>query len=129
MLKKAKKEPGEDYQFETSTTATSMDALDTKKTCTESKSRSDYKNSDLPISADHKWTNAFMDTVILWAGGQPNIWSIPDETLAAALQEIFTIVYPDIQYEVTIHGAVFGVVRYCSPSFSLSSHCPSLKHG
>ncbi|KAF9224146.1 hypothetical protein BS17DRAFT_817050 [Gyrodon lividus] len=74
----------------------------TKKTHTggtKPKSRSDYKNSHLPVPADYKWTNAFMDTVILWAGGQLNIWSIPDETLAAALQEIFTTVDPDIQYE------------------------------
>jgi hypothetical protein len=109
-LKKAKTEPGKGTPVETS-----VDAVESKKTQaagTESKSRSDYKNSDLPIVVDHKWSNAFMDTVILWAGGQPNIWSIPDEALATALQKIFTVVYPDVQYEVTINSAVFGVVCY-----------------
>ncbi|KAH0832918.1 hypothetical protein J3R83DRAFT_11883 [Lanmaoa asiatica] len=122
VTKKAKMESGKESQVKMSTTVTSMDALDMKKTrtgATESKSRSDYKNSDLPIPVDHKWTNAFMDTIILWAGGQLNIWSIPDETLAVALQAIFTVVYPNIQYEVTIHGAVFGVawqrlLEWCS---------------
>lgn len=98
------------------------DAVESKKTQTESKSCSEYKNSDLPIPADHKWTNTFMDTVILWVGGQPNVWSIPDETLAAALQEIFTVVYPDVQYQVTVHSAVFGVVHHHPHSFFSSSH-------
>lgn len=109
-----------------------VDSIESKKTRTvdaESKSRSDYKNIDLPVPADNKWTNAFMDTVILWAGGQPNVWSIPDETLATALQEIFIAVYPDVPYEVTAHGAVFGVVCYHLRFFFLSSHCPSLKYG
>ncbi|KAH0835022.1 hypothetical protein J3R83DRAFT_10758 [Lanmaoa asiatica] len=103
VTKKAKTEPGKETQVKTSATMTPVDATETKK------SRSDYKNSDLPIPADLKWMNAFMDTVILWAGGQSNIWSIPDKTLAAALQEIFIAVYPDVEYEVTIHSAVFGV--------------------
>ena len=60
-----------------------------------------------------------MDTVILWAGGQSSIWSIPDETLATALQGIFSAIYPDVQYEVTVQGAVFGVVCYPIASFFL----------
>ncbi|KAF8431065.1 hypothetical protein L210DRAFT_861645 [Boletus edulis BED1] len=110
VLKKAKTEL---TPVETIGTATSVDVVESKtsKTAgTESKSRSDYKNSDLPITVDHRWTNAFMDTVILWAGGQPNIWSIPDETLATALQKIFAVVYPNVEHEVTTSSAVFGVV-------------------
>ncbi|KAF8545840.1 hypothetical protein OG21DRAFT_1528222 [Imleria badia] len=98
VAKKAKTEAGKETQVETCTTTTSADAVESKKTRTvgtESKSRSDYKNSDLPIPADHRWTNVFMDTAILWAGGQANVWSIPNETLATALQKIFTTVYPE----------------------------------
>ncbi|KAH0835465.1 hypothetical protein J3R83DRAFT_9104 [Lanmaoa asiatica] len=93
VAKKAKIEAAKETQVETGTTAASMDTIGSKKTQTagtEFKSRSDYKNSDLPVPADHRWANAFMDTAILWAGGQANVWSIPDETLAVALQEIFT---------------------------------------
>ena len=127
VAKKVKMEAGEETQVEMSTMTTmdSTDAIESKKTQTvgtKSKSRSEYKNSDLPVPADHKWTNAFMDTVILWAGGQPNTWSIPNETLATALQAIFAIVYPDVQYQVMVHGAVFGVVRCCLRSFLSSSH-------
>lgn len=131
VAKKVRTEAGGETQVKTSTTMNSKDAIESKKTQAagaESKSRSEYKNSDLPIPADHKWTNAFMDTVILWAGGQPNIWSISDETLATALQAIFAIVYPDVQYQVTIHGAVFGVVRRHLHSFFSSSHFPSLNY-
>lgn len=107
MPKKVKTEP-EDTSFGTKTT-----------TGVKNKSRSDYKNGDLPVPADQKWTNMFMDTVILWAGGQSSIWSIPDESLATALQDIFSVVYPDVEHEVTIHGAVFGVVRHPLISFFL----------
>jgi hypothetical protein len=122
--------PGPPYTQANPTTVTrtpSVDSIENKK------SRSDYKNCDLPIPVDHRWTTTFMDTAILWAGGQPNIWSIPDETLAAALQEIFNAVYPDVQYyEVTVYSAVFGVVRhdYCAHHFFLPSESCylSLKH-
>ncbi|KAF8550640.1 hypothetical protein OG21DRAFT_1524998 [Imleria badia] len=102
VVKKAKIEAGKETQAETRTTTASVDAAESKTTRTagtETKSHSEYKNSDLPIPADHRWTNAFMDTAILWAGGQANIWSIPDETLVAALQKIFTAVYPNVQYK------------------------------
>jgi len=130
VAKKTKTEAGKETQVETSTVMNSVDATESKKTrtSTKSKSRSEYKNSDLPVPGDHKWTNAFIDTAILWAGGQPNIWSIPDETLATALQEIFSIVYPDVQYQVKVHSAVFGVVRHHPHSFFMSSHFPSLKY-
>ncbi|KAG9309104.1 hypothetical protein JVU11DRAFT_10991 [Chiua virens] len=91
----------------------SEDTLIGTKTGMANKSHSDYKNSNLPVPADQRWTNIFIDTVILWAGGQSSIWSIPDETLATAIQRIFSVVYPDIQYKVTIQGAVFGVVSQC----------------
>ena len=120
ITKKVKTEPGN--------TMTSTDPIESKTQIADAKSKycSDYKNSDLPIPADQKWTNAFMDTVILWAGGQLNIWSIPDETLANALQKIFIAVYPDVPYEVTTHSAVFSVV--CYHPYFLPSHCPSLTY-
>ena len=120
ITKKVKMKPGN--------TMTSTDPIESKTWIAdaESKYRSDYKNSDLPIPADQKWTNTFMDTVILWAGGQPNIWSILDEILPNALQKIFTAIYPDVPYEVTTHSAVFSVVYY-HPYF-LPSHCPSLTY-
>lgn len=94
----------------------------------ENKSRSEYKNSNLPVPADQKWTDTFLDAVVLWAGGQLGIWSIPDETLTAALQKIFAAVYPDLQYEVMVTGAVFGMVCHALNFFFLSAHSSSLKH-
>ncbi|KAI9566692.1 hypothetical protein HD554DRAFT_2040064 [Boletus coccyginus] len=87
--------------------------LSKKTKALEHKSHSDYKNIDLPVMADQKWMSVFMDTVILWAGGQTNIWSIPDETLATSLQKIFSTIYPDIEHKVTIHSPVFEVVSQC----------------
>ncbi|KAI9572441.1 hypothetical protein HD554DRAFT_2036028 [Boletus coccyginus] len=83
MLKKAKIEP-EDTLLRTKTRNMGI----TNKSC------SDYKNSDLPVPTDQKWMNIFIDTVILWAG------------------KIFSTVYPNVQYEVTIQSAVFGVKGY-----------------
>ena len=120
VTKKVKMEPGN--------TMTSTDPIESKTQIAdaESKYHSDYKNSNLPIPTDQKWTNTFMDTIILWAGGQLNIWSIPDETLANALQKIFTAIYPDVPYKVTTHSVVFGVV--CYHPYFLPSHCPSLTY-
>ncbi|KAI9573307.1 hypothetical protein HD554DRAFT_2035686 [Boletus coccyginus] len=76
-------------------------SLGKKTKALEHKSCSVYKNIDPVIMADQKWTSVFMDTIILWAGGQTSIWSIPNETLATSLQEIISIVYPDIEHKVS----------------------------
>ncbi|KIK81088.1 hypothetical protein PAXRUDRAFT_96833, partial [Paxillus rubicundulus Ve08.2h10] len=77
----------------------------------------DYTNADLLVPADSRWKNNFLDTVILCAGSQEDIWVIPYETMASALHKIFNVVYPDVEYRVTTQGAVFGVAYQCLGSW------------
>ncbi|KAI6043439.1 hypothetical protein EDC04DRAFT_2600111 [Pisolithus marmoratus] len=44
---------------------------------------SKYSNSDLPVPVDSRWTNQFLDMATLWAGSQPNIWTIPEDAMAS----------------------------------------------
>lgn len=76
------------------------------------KSRSTYRNSDLPPQCqDQRWPKHFLSTLYLWAGSQNDLWQFADTSLVEALQCIFDVVYPDLQYKVTAQGSVFGVVR------------------
>ncbi|OJA18667.1 hypothetical protein AZE42_13585, partial [Rhizopogon vesiculosus] len=74
------------------------------------KPRHQYRNSDLPVPADSKWVKPFLNTAILWAGSQDNLWEISELQMADALQEIFDVVYLDVPYKVTTNGAVFAIV-------------------
>ncbi|KIJ62071.1 hypothetical protein HYDPIDRAFT_30622 [Hydnomerulius pinastri MD-312] len=73
------------------------------------KKRSHYSTKDLPVLSDHRWSRGVIATLTLWCGVQPNIWSIPEEEFAAALQIIFDIVYPNVKYRVTTVGSVHAV--------------------
>jgi hypothetical protein len=75
------------------------------------KSRSTYRNCDLPPQCqDQWWPKHFLPTVYLWAGSQDDLWQFTDAPLVDALQHIFDVVYPDLRYKVTAQGSVFGVV-------------------
>jgi hypothetical protein len=74
------------------------------------KKRCEYTNRDLPVPCDQRWSRAFISTAILWYSVQKNIWNVPKEELASALQRIFNVVYPSIKYRVTPAGSVFAVV-------------------
>lgn len=74
------------------------------------KKRHEYNNKDLPVPVDFRWSRSFISTVTLWCSTQSNIWNIPDEELAVALQLVFNTIYPDIKYRVTTTGSVFSVV-------------------
>ncbi|KAG1901073.1 uncharacterized protein F5891DRAFT_1187771 [Suillus fuscotomentosus] len=80
-----------------------------------SKARSSYLNTDLPSGCheDGKWVRVFLPTVFLWLGAQEELWVIADAKLLMACKEIFKVVYPDIRYNVTTSGSVFGVVTQC----------------
>ncbi|KAI6037329.1 hypothetical protein PISMIDRAFT_47588, partial [Pisolithus microcarpus 441] len=69
------------------------------------KPRSKYSNSDLPVPVNYRWTNRFLDTATLWAGSQPNIWTIPEDAMVTTFQAIFNAVYPDVVYTVKTHGS------------------------
>jgi hypothetical protein len=76
------------------------------------KSRSTYRNSDLPPQfQDQWWPKHFLSTLYLWASSQNDLWQFADTSLVEALQHIFDAVYPDLQYKVTAQGSVFGVVH------------------
>ncbi|KAG2102288.1 uncharacterized protein F5147DRAFT_655119 [Suillus discolor] len=74
------------------------------------KSRSTYRNSDLPPQCqDQRWPKHFLSTLYLWAGSQNDLWQFADTSLVEVLQCIFDVMYPDLQYKVTAQGSVFGV--------------------
>ncbi|KAI6004156.1 hypothetical protein EDD15DRAFT_2360429 [Pisolithus albus] len=77
----------------------------------KTKPHSKYSNSDLPVPVNSRWTNQFLDTATLWAGSQPNIWTIPEDAMVTAFQEIFNAIDPNVVYMVKNHGsqAVFAV--------------------
>ncbi|KAG2745187.1 hypothetical protein P692DRAFT_20742294, partial [Suillus brevipes Sb2] len=71
-----------------------------------------YRNTDLPPPCqDLRWSKTFLPTIFLWAGGQPNLWSIDDESLIVAIRATFKVVYPEVEYTPTIQGSVFGVTN------------------
>ncbi|KAG0699687.1 hypothetical protein DFH29DRAFT_780607, partial [Suillus ampliporus] len=77
------------------------------------KARSAYHNTDLPppCQDDQHWSKMFLPTIFLWAGCQPNLWSISNEFLLLAISATFKIVYPEVQYTPRIQGAIFGVTN------------------
>ncbi|KIK80414.1 hypothetical protein PAXRUDRAFT_158774 [Paxillus rubicundulus Ve08.2h10] len=72
-----------------------------------------YSTKDLPVPSDHRWSHGIIATLTLWCGVQPNIWSIPEEDFAAALQTIFNVVYPSVKYRVTTVRSVHVVALQC----------------
>ncbi|KAG1734436.1 uncharacterized protein EDB91DRAFT_1084090 [Suillus paluster] len=79
------------------------------------KAQSAYHNADLPPPCQDGqcWLKMFLPTIFLWAGCQPNIWSISNEFLSLTISAIFKVVYPEVQYAPTIQGAVIGVTNQC----------------
>lgn len=84
------------------------------------KPRSQYRNTDLPeqVQTDHRWAKKFLPTMMLWAGSQESLWSIPDETLLTHIQIAFHAVYPELNLVIVQNGAVFSLVGF-SPAICL----------
>ncbi|KAG1864385.1 hypothetical protein F4604DRAFT_1905370 [Suillus subluteus] len=80
-----------------------------------SKAHSTYLNTDLPPGCheDGKWARQFLPMVFLWLGAQDKLWTITDVKLLHTCQDIFKVIYPNIQYKVVTSGSVFGVVTQC----------------
>ncbi|KAI6001201.1 hypothetical protein EDD15DRAFT_2158943, partial [Pisolithus albus] len=72
-----------------------------------------FTNTDLPplFLKGRKWAKNFLPTLFLWVGDQPNVWSIPEDELVHALQEIIKVVYPTF--------TAFDDVRPNMPIFSV----------
>ncbi|KAG1809451.1 hypothetical protein EV424DRAFT_1350016 [Suillus variegatus] len=70
-----------------------------------------YCNNDLLVPANSKWVKAFLSMALIWTGSQANPWEISKSLTADALQEIFDMVYPDVNYKVNSNGAVFAVTQ------------------
>jgi len=49
--------------------------------------------------------------MMLWAGGQENVWNIPDAILLPHIQMVFDAVYPELNLTVIQGGAIFLLVR------------------
>ncbi|KAG1856021.1 hypothetical protein DFJ58DRAFT_727275 [Suillus subalutaceus] len=85
---------------------------------TKPKSGNQWRNTDLPplMLEDGMWRRSFIPTVFLWAGAQPNFWSIETEKLLPALQAIFNVAYPGMNHKVQPRGPIIGLVnqRICS---------------
>ncbi|KAG1847895.1 hypothetical protein F4604DRAFT_1687915 [Suillus subluteus] len=79
------------------------------------KSGNQWRNTDLPqiMLEDGMWRRSFIPTVFLWAGAQPNFWSIEADKLLPALQAIFDIAYPGMNHNVQPKGPIIGL-RICS---------------
>ncbi|KAG1866712.1 hypothetical protein F4604DRAFT_1927999 [Suillus subluteus] len=75
------------------------------------KPRAQYRNTDLPeqVQADHHWAKKFLLTMMLWAGSQESLWSIPDATLLTHIQIAFKVVYPEVNIAVVLNGAIFSL--------------------
>ncbi|KIJ67661.1 hypothetical protein HYDPIDRAFT_165537 [Hydnomerulius pinastri MD-312] len=73
------------------------------------KKRNKYSSKDLPVPGDNRWSRGVIATITLWCSVQPNVWSIPEEQMAPALQVIFDNVYPGIKYRVTPAGSIFAI--------------------
>ena len=70
-----------------------------------------YTIKDLPIpSNDSRWSRGLVGTITLWAGAQPNVWVIPEESLVAAVQVVWDVVFPRVKYRVTADGSVIAIV-------------------
>ena len=72
-----------------------------------------YINTNLPNGATNNnvWQRVFISTVAHLAGTYENAWSIPDDTLRAALQKIWDIIYKNsIPHTVDIGGPVYYIV-------------------
>ncbi|KAF8418647.1 hypothetical protein L210DRAFT_790670, partial [Boletus edulis BED1] len=94
--------------------------------CEAIEKSSKYATKYLPIPCDQCWSHAFISTTMLWYGVQKNVWNVPTEEFASALQRIFNVVYPDVKYMVTPAGSVFALVSrsiywYYSHSFGSSA--------
>ncbi|KAG1883847.1 hypothetical protein F4604DRAFT_1677553 [Suillus subluteus] len=75
------------------------------------KPRAQYRGTDLPeqVQADNRWAKKFLPTMILWAGSQECLWSIPDATLLTHVQIVFQAIYPDVNLTIVLNGAVFSL--------------------
>ncbi|KAG2029391.1 hypothetical protein BDR03DRAFT_987785 [Suillus americanus] len=75
------------------------------------KPRAQYQNTDLPdqVQVDHCWAKKFLPTMMLWAGSQESLWSIPDATLLTHIQIVFQAVYPELNLAIVQNGAVFSL--------------------
>jgi len=77
------------------------------------KPRAQYRHTDLPaqVQMDHRWAKKFLPTMMLWAGGQENVWNIPDAILLPHIQMVFDAVYLELNLTVIQGGAIFSLVR------------------
>ncbi|KAG2030824.1 hypothetical protein BDR03DRAFT_1016715 [Suillus americanus] len=75
------------------------------------KPRAQYQNTNLPdqVQADHCWAKKFLPTMMLWAGSQESLWSIPGATLLTHIQIVFQAVYPELNLAIVQNGAVFSL--------------------
>ncbi|KAG1721167.1 uncharacterized protein EDB91DRAFT_1256633 [Suillus paluster] len=70
-----------------------------------------WRNTDLPpiMLENSTWHRNFIPTVFLWAGPQPNFWTIETEHLLPALQAIFEVAYPGVMHNVQPKGPIIGL--------------------
>ncbi|KAG1734915.1 uncharacterized protein EDB91DRAFT_1250741 [Suillus paluster] len=108
--KKAKLEPTSQI---TSIPALSEPDLMSADTMTRPKGGTQWRKTDLPpiMLVDGIWRRSFMPTVLLWAGAQPNFWSMETENLLPALQAIFDVAYPGTHHNVQPKGPIIGLVN------------------
>jgi hypothetical protein len=92
--------------------------LSTKKRTTR---QSKYTNGDLPGGAhdNNDWRKRFITTYEKWLGMRAEPWIISERENVAALQAIWNVVYPHIDYVVDTECAVYHIVSIRFLLFSM----------
>ncbi|KAI6163437.1 hypothetical protein EDD17DRAFT_1756440 [Pisolithus thermaeus] len=71
-----------------------------------------YTIKDLPVpSNDSRWSHGLVGTVMLWAGAQPNVWVIPEESLVVMGQMVWNTMFLHVNYRVTPDGLVMAIIQ------------------
>ncbi|KAG2051937.1 hypothetical protein BDR06DRAFT_1009871 [Suillus hirtellus] len=70
-----------------------------------------WHNTDLLLIMleNGAWHWQFIPTVLLWAGSQPDFWTIDAPDLLCMLQAIFTTMYPGVEHKVQLKGPIMGM--------------------
>jgi hypothetical protein len=71
-------------------------------------------NKDLPHGVHDKdhWHRKFIPTFLWWVAKHSDPWNLDDNDVVIALQQIWDVIYPNIEYTVEQKGAVVAVVTY-----------------
>ena len=91
-----------------------MTTLSTDRPCRKNGRKISSNNKDLLNGVHNKncWHQKFIPTFLWWVAKQLDPWSLNDDNVINALQQIWDIVYSNIPYMVKQKGPIIVVVMY-----------------